>query len=681
MTRSIRVKGEFCRVSDYAVIEPSVILPSIVVSGGALLPNFGVKLRFTFLYSFCEHRSVRRTMLFVLLALLTLWHGWVFLSGYRLTADDVQFTYVALQGPEEVFKTARALAESQGRIGFLFLQPINMFSALKSEFLAWRILFVVLYMLTVWLILIYAARVLNLAIAPLAFLIFLALHPLAFEHLPPTSFPLQNTLPFFVLVVCRLAANIVVERGAWMVLGRLLQIIAMLATEYALLLGVVMISAENLSRHPVRMPQLAGWLRALVSDSAVWRDVATIALVIGPYVGFRLVFPSSYDGNTLDGIGNLSAMMKTTWLHIVDGLVLLRFRSDIFNAPLTIWIGTALSSLGMYAAMRLAFLVATVNVGSPGPVVVFLLGAMLLVTIPVSASVKHQSWCNTWDHCAFLDSRTTIIGVVLLLALLISKLLNQWQNGTIRRNLQRLVSGVFAVIFAMGGLHNWNVAERMALFSEVWNNARTLACVPDLIPTSPEHLSKLIDPKKTISFHSPDTPLVLWPLYLAVAGERNDCGKAEVLNRSLNRSYLPILLPKQPHLIGDGLGGQYLGSGWSSLESWGVWSDGTEAELLISPQGLEPGEQAVLQLDAHMFIEISTMTQRLFVTQKGQTLWEGTLGPKDHNLMISVPLLPHDPKEDVLTLTLTMPDARAPESGGDTRQLGIGLKRLFLYRM
>lgn len=100
------------------------------------VPNSGVTLRFSILCLFCERFLVRRTSFFILIAVLTLWHGWVFLIGYRLTADDVFFTYVALKGPEEVFDVARMLAENQGRIGFLFLQPLNMFGALKSEFLA-----------------------------------------------------------------------------------------------------------------------------------------------------------------------------------------------------------------------------------------------------------------------------------------------------------------------------------------------------------------------------------------------------------------------------------------------------------------------------------------------------------------------------------------------------------------
>lgn len=531
----------------------------------------------------------------------------------------------------------------------------------------------------VWLIFIYAARLLKLSIAPLAFLIFLALHPLAFEHLPPTSFPLQNTIPFFVLIACRLAATIVVERGVWMVIGRSLQIIAMLSTEYALLLGLVMISAETLSRHPVRSRQLLGWLHRVLRESAVWGDVATLVLVIGPYVGYRLAFPSSYDGNTLDGIGNLSATMKTTLRHIVDGLVLPRLNSNIFIAPLPVWIGTVLSGFGMYAAMRMACRVAAGN-GTPlGPVVLFLVGAMVFVTLPVSASVKQQNWCSVWDHCAFLDSRTTILGVVLVLALLITKILHHWPNNKIRKNLHRMVSGFTALIFALTGLHNWDVAEKMRLSAEVWDSARTLACVPKLIPAAPDQLTNLIDPKRVISFHSPDTPLVLWPLYLKAVADRNGCEKSDVLNRSLSRSYLPILRPNQQQIIGEGLGSQYLGTGWSTLEHWGVWSDGEGAQLLFSPQGLEQGELAILQLDAHMFLDDAIKSQRLVVTQQGETLWEGTRRPEDNSLMIEVPLLPYDSAEEISSLTFSMPDAHAPKSGGDTRKLGIGLKGLTLY--
>lgn len=620
-----------------------------------------------------ESIVTRRPAFAILILLLALWHSWPFLAGYRLTADDVHYTYLALQGPSVVFSAAQNWAEETGRIGFLLVQTVNMFSALKSEFLVWRILFVGLYMLTAWLAFVYAAQLLEFNIAPLAFLIFLAIHPLAFDHLPPTSFPMQNTWPFLLLFAGRLAGLGLHERGGWMVLLHSLQVVAMLATEYAMVLGVVMISAEAITRHPVTLRNFAGWLRGVLSDTAVRGDVAKLFLVLGIYGGYRLAFPSTYAGNTAGGIENIGAIAYTTWRHIVDGLVLPRLHFDVLRAPQTIWMANVLAGLFMYAAMRIAFQ-RTIAMTKPlGPLMLFLVGAMVLVTIPVSSTQKYQDWCTGSQSCAYIDSRTSILGLALVFALLTAKLLHQWQGGKLRSNLHRLLAGLTAVLFVFTGLHNWSVAERMRRSAQVWESAQTLACVPTLVPAEPVQLSSLIDPDRLTSYHTYETAFVLWPLYLEAVRARGDCEGTDVINRRLDRSYLPLIFPDQPQAIRTDSGGKYLGKGWSGLEPWGVWSVGNEAQLLISPVGLEHGEMAILQLDATMLLDNANSTQRLVVTQRGQTIWEGTRTQENQDDPILVPLLPHDTTQETLILTFKLPDAHQPRNSRDKRQLGIGL--------
>lgn len=78
-------------------------------------------MRPDYLHGLFDRPHMRKTVLYVLIFLLTLWHGHFFLTGYRLSADDVYFTYIALQGPKTVLETARWIAEGQGRVGFLYL--------------------------------------------------------------------------------------------------------------------------------------------------------------------------------------------------------------------------------------------------------------------------------------------------------------------------------------------------------------------------------------------------------------------------------------------------------------------------------------------------------------------------------------------------------------------------------
>ncbi|UWR39440.1 DUF7024 domain-containing protein [Sulfitobacter sp. W074] len=633
-----------------------------------------------YLHDLLDQPHMRRAALYGLIFLLALWHGHFFLTGYRLSADDVYFTHIALQGPQTVLETARWLAEGQGRIGFLYLQPVNMFAALMSEVLIWRLVFVTLYFSTVWLIFVYAGKVLKLSIAPFAFLIFLALHPLGFEHLPPTTYPLQNTLPFLVLVSCRLAVLSYGERGGWGVLNRLLQFGAMLATEFALLLGIVMVAAEVFANHPLSLRRPLSWLRALIKDVRAWIEIIILGLVVGVYIAYRLAHPSGYEGNSLAGIGNLSALIGTTWHHINDGLVLPRFRSRFLEVPLSVWTGATLSGLAMYAAIVLALRTPLGKRVPLAAVVPFLLTSMIFVTLPVSASLKQQGWCEGTGHCAYLDSRTSILGVVLLLVVLGATVLQHSKRGRFGKMPRHLMACVTASIFVLGGLHNWHVAQDMLRYDRIWKSAHLLACMPDLHPKTPAHLYDLIDPNRLVPFHEAEAPLEFWPLYLETVRRQRDCSSTAVLQRSLAGSYLPNLRPEELQDIGGTEGAKYLGAGWSNIEEWGVWSSANKAELIIIPKGLEAGDQARLQLNAHMFLAANQSVQRLIVTQNGQTLWEGTRGSEDQSANLIFPLLPHDPAQETITLTLTLPDAHAPSSGGDTRTLGIGLKGLLLHR-
>src|SRR5690606_34095012 len=85
--------------------------------------------------------------------------------------------------------------------------------------------------------------------AMITFLLAAALTPLQFYHLPPTSFPLQNTVPFILLITARLA--LLAARGerapGWTPAWPLPLIsLAMLTTEYAFLLGSGMLAVEYL---------------------------------------------------------------------------------------------------------------------------------------------------------------------------------------------------------------------------------------------------------------------------------------------------------------------------------------------------------------------------------------------------------------------------------------------------
>jgi hypothetical protein len=124
----------------------------------------------------------------------------------------------------------------------------------------------------------------------------------------------------------------------------------------------------------------------------------------------------------------------------------------------------------------------------------------------------------------------------------------------------------------------------------------------------------------------------------------------------------------------DNEGLQFLGSGWSNPESWGVWTDAKEAELFIPCQY---SNQKVKNL---------TMTINSFGEQNIEIIVNGST-TKQINLMNSVnkPIFLDLPKSECKNgrsqILLKIPFAASPKelgTGEDARLLGVGLVQIQL---
>ena len=121
-------------------------------------------------------------------------------------------------------------------------------------------------------------------------------------------------------------------------------------------------------------------------------------------------------------------------------------------------------------------------------------------------------------------------------------------------------------------------------------------------------------------------------------------------------------------------GFQILGDGWSSPESWGVWTDSKEAEMFIP---CKFGKQKIDRL---------TLTVNSFGEQKVKIIVNGRHS-KDIYLMNSVqePIVVKIPKNDCKSgnnlILLKIPDSKSPKElglGEDARSLGVGLIQILL---
>lgn len=460
----------------------------------------------------------------------------------------------------------------------------------------------------------------------------------------------------------RLAALHWGERGVWSLMGRILQILMMVMTEFAALLGFAMIAAESFVRHPSVLRR--GWLRAVFADRATGRDILTVVLVLGPYVLYRLANPSTYTGNQIDGAGAVEAVAIVTVRHVLEGLVPFRVEPLVQLPPLWFLIGTGVAALGMAVAL-FAVLRRPATAVRFWSATLFLIGAMLLVTLPLTMTTKQHEFCLVHQSCAYLDSRVSIFGVVLILALAVAR----WQPVVLRLG----VACAGAALFALGSVMNWQVTQEMRSYAEVWQRADALACHPDLAPEDPKYLTALIDPRDRVKLVYSDTIKdTFWPLYLSKASEWSDCTDDPVITAAVERSYLPLLT------LGAGVTGdfrKFLGQGWSDVEPTGVWSIGQQADLRFFTEGLNARQNATLTLHGRVFSEAGLPAQTVIATQDGAALFKALIHPGE---IINIPLPPHDPDLKEIVITLQFPDARTPQTITDPRQMGWFLQGLSL---
>ena len=120
-------------------------------------------------------------------------------------------------------------------------------------------------------------------------------------------------------------------------------------------------------------------------------------------------------------------------------------------------------------------------------------------------------------------------------------------------------------------------------------------------------------------------------------------------------------------------GGKLLGSGWSIPESWGRWSDGAEAALILRFADVSRGA------DFHLSLAPFVMPghdQRVEVSANGNAVarWRFTT-PDARDVSFHIPAAYVRP-DGIVSLTFSLPDAASPRSFGlsvDARQLAFRL--------
>lgn len=510
-------------------------------------------------------------------ALLAVLQGHFFLDGYRLTGDDVLFENVVLHGKSFHYIVQTAL--QQGRVGAFVLVPLTLLGSHYSDYLLFRIAYVLLWYVDMLLFSIWVARVAQARLALPVFLALVAIQPMIGYHMPPVGYPLELGLPLLVMLATRLAfpaerPAIPDSRGSAAQLGihvvYALYLLAMISSEYMIIVGTILLAAEiGAGRSGLRLRQLrmlAGRYR---------RDIVILALVYLAYAWFRQSQPTHYDGATLDGLGHGSDLLRTFALHVASA-TWLPFLDRSALVP-TIWPGSLLAAVLCAVSLLSYWRFSRQTARSPTHGKWLAGGALLLgvvaITLPVVAARKQQIWCVIDHNCSYLDSRISLFFMLAAIGLALASLC---RSGRTRDLLYGLALPSLALCSALGHAVNAQQTQGMKTAASAWTRARAIACISSGI--IPAQASQYIDPDHYIPMHTMMNRDAFWHDYMARLAREGRCSGEPPARPPF---LVSVMHPDTVYPVRlDGAGLRYLGSGWSHAETGGVWSDGTPALIV-----------------------------------------------------------------------------------------------------
>lgn len=437
-------------------------------------------------------------------------------TGYRLSRDDVWFLMVGMDGLQSVYGHAISIAVDQGRIGQLIMLPLNVAGAVLSGSPVWRVVFLVLYFTQFLLFSILVARLLKSHVAPFLLTLLVSLHPLAFDLMPPNAYPLQNTVPYILVILARLVILQQRERNhpsrPIIFCAQLMFALGMFVSEFVVALGTALLAAEYLARMREHWPPKTTWaafITAVAPKRFIISDAVSTLTALVPYVVFRWWNPSQYEGNSADGIFKVARVLKTAWQHILAGTPA-RFLNETLAAPSAAQLLVAIC-LGLAVAFVLYRLWDRVaGICSPLAAAAIAFGLAFYVSLPIAISPKYQIQCIDWTMCGYLDSRASYLFVCVALMCLMGAIIRHGPRPLVPGLSCAIIGGVATLV----SLHNFGKAREMMEFHAIWERGEAVACTnPDLIKNEDAFIA-FVDPKGLISMHPPSKPIEFWRIYI-----------------------------------------------------------------------------------------------------------------------------------------------------------------------
>ncbi len=584
-------------------------------------------------------RAVRllrsRPLRWAALAVVVALQGVLFLSGYRLTPDQLALHRVSMQGFDAILTESVAAAVVSGRFCFFF-SPLSYYAELLSDYFVVRVLFIGVYFGLLWAFAAYWARLVRAEAATLLLLLLVSLQILDFNNLPPNSFTIAFTLPALLLVCSRLAllscdGALSQASTAKRLLLFVVVLAAYLASDYVFIFGVSLLLLEY---------ALAWWrgqggplarAMALLWRKKTWFDAAPVALAALAYGGWRLLHPPAYAGTTLAATFDPALVLATAAAHAVGGFTLAR--PDLYavlaanaSSPPGGWLPLAGVFLGS-AFLGAATLHEQRGLALGKRLAASCLGLAFFVVLPLALSPKYQQL--QLEHLpAYVDSRFAFLWATAALGCLVCLLGRHVGHGARRLFLSALFGLILGAASAYTYYHNADMSQAMLEYTAAWDRAGSLAAEARGVAGTGGSESGLdgsiaarVDPLGLVAGHPEFDLEAYWRQYVAWReARRDDAWLGVSLGRFAAR---PVTLtPGRLYAAAEWSRRFYGRAGWYWPAAWGVYSRGERAFLPFG--GVTPGKDGVLAFTAGGVLAPGSDAQSLEVRVNGKRL--ATLG-------------------------------------------------------
>ena len=619
-----------------------------------------------------------RPLRWAALAVVVALQGVLFLSGYRLTPDQLALHRVSMQGFDAIWTESVAAAVVSGRFCFFF-SPLSYYAELLSDYFVGRALFVGVYFGLLWAFSAYWARLVRAEAATLLLLLLVSLQILDFNNLPPNSFTIAFTLPALLLVCSRLVLLRCDEALSQASTAKRLALFvvvlaAYLASDYVFIFGVSLLLLEYALSWWRGRGGVIAKAKGLLWPRKTWFDAAPVALAALAYGGWRVLHPPAYAGTTLATTFDPALVLATAAAHAVGGFTLAR--SDLyavlaanFSPPPGGWLPLAGVFVGS-AFLGAATLYEQRGLAYGKRLAAACLGLAFFVVLPLALSPKYQQL--QLEHLpAYVDSRFAFLWAAAALACLVCLLGKHLGHGARRLVLSMLFGVLIGAASAYTYSHNADMSQAMLEYTAAWDRAGSLAAGPGVADgVGDAGVAARVDPFGLVAGHPEFDLEAYWRQYLAWrAARRDDAWLGVSLGRFAAR---PVTLTPGRLYAAAELPRRFYGrAGWHWPAAWGVYSRGERASLPFG--GVRPGKDGLLAFTAGGVLAPGRDSQALDVWVNGKPLatLELTAAPAVQQVAVPGELLTGG--QATFEFRVDRPFSPASLGGEDHRRLGFAL--------